>query len=102
VRAVALSMPLVIPKRRIYKKTKGNYTYYTIYIPQDFNDLIPIPAFITIIIGNETLKLGVRRPFKVGREKYAIILSKELASIWERLIKESIEVTLVLEPISSQ
>ncbi|QGA55518.1 hypothetical protein GFS03_08140 [Sulfolobus sp. E5-1-F] len=93
-------MPLVIPKRRVYRKTKGNYTYYTIYIPQDFNDLLPIPAFVTIIDKNETLKLGVRKPFKAGGGKYAIILPKELSIVWERIMKENREVTLVLEPLT--
>ena len=100
-RTLALSMPLVIPRRKIYRGHKGSYEFYVISIPQDFNDLIPIPAFITLLYNNETIKVGVRRPFKAGRNKYAVILPKDLSPIWEKIIKEGKEVILVLEHVLS-
>ena len=101
-RILALSIPLVIPRRKIYKGHKVSYEFYVVYIPQDFNNLLPIPAFVSIINENETIKIGIRRPFKVGRNKYAVILPKDLGPIWEKIIKEGKEVILVLEPILSQ
>jgi hypothetical protein len=98
---LALSIPLVIPKRKIYRGHKGSYEFYVIYIPQDFNNLLPIPAFVSVIYDNETVKVGVRKPFKVGRVKYAVILPKDLAPIWDKIMRENKEVILVLEPISS-
>ena len=87
---------MLIPKVGIYKHKDG----YVVYIPERFNDFLPKKAILTILADNDRIPVGVVTLFKANSKKYAIKLPKRLGYLWDRLIGEGKEVSLVLERLS--
>jgi hypothetical protein len=87
---------LLIPKVGVYKHRDG----YVVYIPERFNEFLPKKAILTVLVDNDKILVGIVTLFKANAKKYAIKLPKRLSYIWDRLVNENKEVSLILEKLN--